>query len=180
MSFNLPRVAALAALFSFGLPLTTATALYSPSASAVSPADYPIIIKAIDSLLATNPSSSMAAHLWEARAYYSGVAGASTEIEITLTSVEAAELGLVESGSAQMVRFGLYGVIAYEVYYTGDLLYDLWEYDTTIADEEDEYIETAAEMGQSEEEAIEEFNEDLYTENTYWDNVVDIYCIWCD
>ena len=29
-------------------------------------------------------------------------------------------------------------------------------------------------------EAIEEFNEDLYTENTYWDNVVDIYCIWCD
>jgi hypothetical protein len=181
MTFNLPRIAALATLFSFGLPLTTATVLYSPPAAAVSPADYPIIVRAIDSLLASSPTQKIAAQLWDARAFYTGTAGAATELEITLTAAEAAELGIVgESGAATIVRFGLYGVIAYEVYYTGSLLWEIWDYSADIADLETEYIEASIELGMTKEEAVEEYYEDLYEDNTYYDNFVDIYCIWCD
>jgi hypothetical protein len=79
-----------------------------------------------------------------------------------------------------LVRFGLYGVIAYEVYYTGSLLWEIWDYSADIADLETEYIEASIEMGMTEEEAVEEYYEDLYEDNTYYDNFVDIYCIWCD
>ena len=181
MSFNLSQIAPIVAVLGVGLPLTTATALYSPPAAAVSPADYPIIIQAIDSLLSSSPPQKIAAQLWDARAFYTGTAGATTELEITLTSAEAAELGIVgESGAATVVRFGLYGVIAYEVYYTGSLLWEIWDYSADIADLEDEYIEASIELGMTEEEAVEEYYEDLYEENTYYDNFVDIYCIWCD
>lgn len=181
MSFNLSRIAVLAAVFGVGLPLTTITALYSPPAAAVSPADYPIIIQAIDALLSSNPPQKLAAQLWDARAFYTGAAGATTELEITMTSVEAAELGIIgESGAASMVRFGLHGVIAYEVYYASGLLWDIWDYSSDITDLEAEYIEASLELGMTEEEAVEEYYEDLYEENTYYDNFVDIYCIWCD
>lgn len=181
MNFNLPRIAAMAAIFGLGLPLTTATALYSPPAAAVTPADFPVIVQAIDHLLATGPSAKIVSQLWDARAFYSGAVGATTELEITLTTAEAAELGIVgESGAATVVRFGLYGVIAYEVYYTGSLLWDIWDYNTDIEDLEEEYIEASVELGMTEADAVEEYYEDLYENNTYYDNFVDIYCMWCD
>ena len=197
------QVAALVAMMAFGTTAVVGSATYSPAASAVSPADYPLIVKAIDAALAgyPAPSATHASQLWNARAFYMGASGTATEIEITLTAVEAAELGVpAGSGMTPMVSILLHGTLIAEVAVLGTELYLLYYYDGIVEEEMEEFMEAAEELGQDPEEAAEEFMDGLYDNNTYADqftetfgagiddeegntyadNLVDMYCFWCD
>jgi hypothetical protein len=102
--------------------------------------------------------------------------GAAGEAGISLEAAGAAEAGAVTGLTAAV----LYGVIIAEVVVVGAEVYLIYSYNEEIDEIAEDYVEMAEELGQTEEEALAELEEDLYTENTYWDNFVDIYCVWCD
>lgn len=107
-----------------------------------------------------------------------GLAAAS-EAGIALESMGTAG-AVAEAGAVTgVVAVTLYGIIIAEVAIFGTELYLLFHYDQEIEETADEYVEAALELGQTEEEAIAEYEADLYTENSLWDNFVDIYCLWC-
>jgi len=143
----------------------------------MSPAETQVVINAIQTVLNSGVSTSAEqAQLWQALSYYQGTAGSLTEAEITLTAVEEAELGISSSSNlVNVVRIGLYGVIVAEVVVLATESYLWWYYDGQVAAGLDQYLEMAEEMGQTAEEAEDEYYDGLYEENTYWDNFCDLY-----